>query len=99
MTNKFFEDWIAKKYGRNWHVTLAQPSEPVVAWVGGMDSPHAKAAAHLLAAAPKLLDSLERLLGLIDAGSLSIEHSDKRATLQDIKKAQAVIKRAKRGRS
>lgn len=91
------DEWVAKNYGRNWHITMNQPSEPVIAWVGGMDSPHAKANAHLLAASPRLLATLERLLGLIEAGSLSIEHGDKQATLQDIKEAQAIIKRARRG--
>ena len=76
---------------------MVRPAEPVIAWVGGMDSPHAKANAHLLAASPKLLASLERLLGLIDARSLSIEHPDKRATLEVLKQAQAAVKQAKAG--
>jgi succinyl-CoA synthetase alpha subunit len=96
MRNKT-DEWVAKKYGGNWHVTMNRPSEPVIAWVAGMNSPHAKANAHLLAASPKLMATLERLLGLIAAGSLTIEHGDKRATLQDVNKAHALINRAKGG--
>lgn len=66
--------------------------KPITA--GGNDSPplaEARANAHLIAAAPVLLEALESLIGLYDSGTIS----DYQLTKEYMSLARAAIKQAK----
>jgi hypothetical protein len=86
-------EWIAEKVGRNWHITLDRPDRPPIASIGGMDSPQAKANAHLMAASPKLYLACHNLLMHI-----AMNASDRiSAKDEPVVAAQAALQEASRG--
>lgn len=58
--------WIALQVGHNINITLDRPDRPPIAYIGGMDSPQAKANAQLIKTAPRLLHACHEALAWMD---------------------------------
>ena len=90
------------RVGRNYHVCEGREAAPgVAAWVGGQDSPRAREAAYLFAAAPDLLAAVEGLLRLLttDRRNSTLSAAEKAQIVKSLESgARAAVAKARKGR-